>query len=256
VKDILKDLGLDPLKDIDSVIAGFPAAKDKDADKPFVVVTGRFNQDKIESKAIELAKDQPNLVKSYKEGAYKLFEISPPNQPQSMYAAVADKNLLLAASTKAALIEALDKNAGKKTSKLKNKELAAAVAKVDAKQSIWVVVPASSLPESMLSNKDLKDIVADVDIITAGVTVTDKINIKVGVSTKTADAAKKLQKKIKSGLQLGQVLVLNLGDQYAPLSDAINAVKTTANDKTLTIEAELSAELIEKLSKLAEGAGG
>src|ERR1051326_5572524 len=121
IKEYLKDMGMDPFKDIDQIIVG--SAGSSDADKGLVIISGRFNQEKVEAKAKEIAKDKSDFIKVDKIGTHTVFEVSVPNAPQSMYACVISKNMILAASSKATLEDALKKNAGKKTHKLKNKQI-------------------------------------------------------------------------------------------------------------------------------------
>ncbi len=249
IKDYLKDMGLDPLKDIDSIIVG--SAGNTDTEKGLFVITGRFDPEKLEAKATELAKDKPDFIKEIKLGKRKAFEINAPNSPQAVFAAVADKKMILAASSKGALEDALEKHAGNKTTKLKNKELQGVVAKIDDKQSFWLVLPASSLPPEILNSDEAKKALEGVEVITAGFTITDKLVLKVGVTTKDAESAKSLQKQIKKTLQFATAF-LALNEQTAPLADAIAAIKTTPNDKTISLEGELSAEVLEKLFKLAD----
>jgi hypothetical protein len=249
VKDYLKDLGLDPLKDIDTVVVGSAGAGDKE--KGLVIITGRFDPKKFEAKAGELAKDKPDLIKIVDNGDYKFYEINAPNSPQAIFARVVDKNLILAASSKESLIEGLDKQAGKRTSKLKNKSLPDVVAKLDGKQSLWLVVPAGALPPEVRTDDNAKKILDSVEMITAGITITDKVIIKAGVAAKDADAAKSLQKQIKQGIAIAQTFLASQ-EQFAPLADILAGLKVTTSEKTLSLEAEISAETIEKLSKLAD----
>jgi hypothetical protein len=250
VKDYLKDMGLDPFKDIDSIIIG--SAGSSDTDKGLVIINGRFNPEKVEAKVKELSDDKSDAIKVDKIGKHTVFEISVPNQPQSMFACVLSKNMILAASSKGTLEDAIKKEAGDKTTKLKNKQLGEVVAKMDDKQSFWMVMPASALPPDIgNSNEEVKKILDNVEIITAGATLTDKLVIKAGITAKDAESAKSIKNKIRGGLDFVKGM-LAFNEQYAPLAEAIGKIKATANDKTISIEGELSAEDLEQLFKLGD----
>jgi hypothetical protein len=250
VKEYLKDMGLDPFKDIDSIIVG--SSGNGESEKHLAMVTGRFDPAKLEAKAKEIAKDRSEMIKVDKIGKHTVFEISVPNSPQSMFACAVSKNLILAASSKASLEEGLEKHAGTKTTKLKNKQLQEVVSKMDEKQSLWFVVPASSFPAELLNgNEDAKKIVDNIEVVTAGMTLSDKLVIQAGIITKDAESAKSLQKKLKQWINMAQGF-LALNDQTAPIAEAIGKIKTTANDKTISLEGELSAEVLEQLFKLAD----
>jgi len=69
---ILKDLGLDPLKDIDKLIVAGPAA-DADQEKGIIIVRGRFDLDKLKAAAEKAAKDDKDAIKIVKAGQFTLY---------------------------------------------------------------------------------------------------------------------------------------------------------------------------------------
>src|SRR5439155_24882163 len=59
VEALLKELNLDPLKDIDKVLVAAPASGEQD--KGLVIVHGRFNLDKFKARADKAAKDNKEI---------------------------------------------------------------------------------------------------------------------------------------------------------------------------------------------------
>jgi len=128
VSTLLKDLGLDPFKDIDRVLAAQPATSEQD--KGLVIVRGRFDLAKIRARAEKEAKDNKDTfkiqkVKDGQGGEHTIYKFQVPN-PQggevTLYAGLASKTVILAAPSKDYLIDALKvKPDATKLKKLKSK---------------------------------------------------------------------------------------------------------------------------------------
>src|SRR5712691_1150820 len=74
VQKVLSDLGLDPLKDVDSIISANSGA---DADKGIFIVHGRFNVEKFHAKADEATKNHGDIVKLVKEpDGQRVYEVT------------------------------------------------------------------------------------------------------------------------------------------------------------------------------------
>jgi hypothetical protein len=245
---ILKDLGFDPLKDLDNVVIAAPGGSD--ADKGLIIVRGRFDVAKFEAKAEEVAKKKGELLQIEKVGANKIYKLV--LQEQTFYASFVGPDTLLAAPGKDYLVKALDKTKSPGTA-LKNKELQALLTKVDTKRSIWMAVPGSAFPKELpIDNDKLKKSLDSIESLTGGIHVADDVKLEFLITAKDAAGAKDLVQTIKGFLaQAKGFLALAGGDQLAPLVDVLGTAKATAEDKTITLAAVLSADVIEKLSKLA-----
>src|SRR5436190_1240451 len=78
--------------------------------------------------AEEVAKDMKDVLKIHKVpdglgGTTKLYEVNPPNQDQALFVALPNGNTMVASAGKDYVLDALDKESGKKKTVLKNKEL-------------------------------------------------------------------------------------------------------------------------------------
>ncbi|HXG09631.1 MAG TPA: hypothetical protein VNK04_07570 [Gemmataceae bacterium] len=252
VQKVLDALGLDPLKDIDQLILASPSLNEEE--KGLVIVTGRFDPDKIKAKAAEVAKNQPDLLKLQKTGVYQVYEVKVPDQPKPVFAAVADRNTLVASVAGEYITEALDKAAGQKKTVLQKKEIGPLLERMDAKQSVWVAVGSSALAKGLpaAADENVKEFFKKVEAIAGGVTVRDDIKAQFVLSARDVQAAKEMNKVIADGINqlMGIVAILAANQkELTPLVDVIKGVKTTIKDKAVVITAAVPAELIEKTLK-------
>jgi hypothetical protein len=241
---VLKDLGLDPFKDVERVVS----VSGPGDDQTLLIFEGKFDPAKFEAKADEVARDQKDQLEIHKTSAGKVYEVKNisdllPALPaqaggviknKSLFVAVADKSTVVVSPSKAAAGEVLDKAAGKKTTKLKSKELAALLGKMDPKQTVALAVP---------GNSDGAD---KVKSITGGLTVAADVKIDVNVAATDADAAASLTDEIKTQLDKAQ----GIAAAIAPLKEALDAIKVEAKDKNIAITGTIKGDTLERLAKV------
>jgi hypothetical protein len=251
-QNVLKSLGLDPLKDIDRIII----SHDKAADDNYFIVQGKFDPAKLAAAAEQAAKDKKEALKIHKSPLGKVYEISklddlvklPPQaagqvgsllKEKSVFGVIADKGNIVLVGTKESAELVLAKAAGKKTTKLTNKDLPGLIAKIDPKQTIAVALPA---PEDRFKS------------VTGGVTVTQDVKVDVKLTAVDADTARQLNDMIGEQLHSAQdiagILVLQQ-KELAPIVDIISGVKHDAKDNTIGITTEVKGDTLEKLFKAA-----
>jgi hypothetical protein len=249
VQKILKDLGFDPLKDLDSVVIAAPGGNEPD--KGLIIVRGHFDLAKFQAKAEDIAKKNGDTLQIEKAGGKTIYKVV--LQEQTFYASFAGPDAMLAAPAKDYLLKALERSNGKAPA-LKSKELQALLAKVDTKRSVWMAVAGSAFPKELpIDNEKLKKSLDSIESVTGGINVADEVKLEFQIATKDAAGAKDLVQTIKGALaQAKGFLALAGGDQLAPLVDVLGTAKATAEDKTVTVVAVISADVIEKLSKLAQ----
>jgi hypothetical protein len=249
---ILKGLGLDPLKDIARVII----SNDKTNNDPYLIVQGTFDPAKLGTAAEQAAKDKKDILKIHKSDYGTVYEITkldelvkvPPQaagagvnlKDKSVFAVIADKGNIVLVGSKESAEVVLAKAAGKKTTKLTNKELTGLIAKIDPKQTIALALPA---PEEKLKS------------ITGGITLTQDLKVDVTVTATDADAAKQLNDTIGEKLTDAQGIVGIIASQYKDLAtavtDVINSVKHDAKDNAVSIKSDIKGETLEKIAKAA-----
>jgi hypothetical protein len=261
VTKVLDELGFDPFKDVDTIIVA--AASGTDPEKQLIIVRGKFDVDKFRKKAEEAAKENKDSIKITEVadglgGKTQLYEVNVPEagNGQNLFVAFAGKGAIVASPGKDYVLDALEKEAGKRKTQLKNKELATLLGKVDAKQSMWTTVLGSTLEKSPLPGMDdtVKDIISKIDNAVFGLTIDKDIKLELVGNAKTADDAKKLGEMMEEGLdQATTILGLLVMQQkdLKPLLKILKDVKPSVKDKAVAVELSLPGDLIEKaLDKL------
>jgi len=242
-KKALEDLGLDPFKDVYTVVIAGPGGKQ---DEGLVIVEGKFSRAKLEAKAEAAAKDPKEGLKIVKEGDYKLYEVEGKNRRDPGFGAILSDTIVVFGQKKEAVVEALDKQAGKKKSELK-KDLAALLAKVDSKQSIALV----ALPNG-LGNPQAQDFADKIKNVTGGVTLSDEVKADFVLAGKDEKGAKAVAETLEDGLsQVKGLIGLMAANQkeLAPVIDVIGTIKIAADGSNVGLKAQISKDVITKLEK-------
>jgi len=254
VQKILDELGFDIFKDLESILIAGPGGSE--TDKGLIIVRGNFNIKKMKTKAEGLAKDMKDVIKAVSVpdglgGKYEFWEVTPPDNPQSLFVSLLSNDTILAAPGKDYLIDALDKQAGRKKAALKNKDMAGLISRMDTKQSLYVGLLGASLEKSPLANEEkAKEIIEKLADASIGLTIEKDIVLEIGITAKGTKEAKDLEDSIKDGLnQLLGIAALLGGNnkQIAPLVDILKTVKPSLKDKTITVKATVDSETLEKI---------
>src|SRR5262249_38695421 len=121
----LDDLGFNVFTDVDSLLVAGCGATAADKDRVLMIVHGKFARPKFEAKAAEVAEKKKDVVKIHKVTGSdtKLYEVTPEGSPQAFFVAFANKTTVVASPGKDYVLDALDKEAGKRKTELKNKDL-------------------------------------------------------------------------------------------------------------------------------------
>jgi hypothetical protein len=258
-----KELGLDPLKDIERVVI----ASDKDkSDEPYFIIQGKFDPAKLSAAIEATGKEKKDHLKVHKTEYGKVYEVAnldeviklPPQaagagvnlKGRSAFAVIPDKGHVVLTGSKESAETVLAKGAGKKTTKLTNKELPALLAKINLKQSVAVALPS---PDDKVKS------------ITGGITVTSDVKTRLTVAAADADAAKQVDTMIGEQLKMVQDiagLVVLQQKELAPIVDILNDIKHEAKDSNVGISSDIKGETLQKLVKAVaelaakQGGGG
>lgn len=267
----LAAMGLDPVKDIDWLLLANGESLYKvqrkiiagklDIDRQtsvFLLIEGRFNPARIKTWAEQYAKDQPGTLKAHAGGIYEL------NLGRPVFAAVLNPSLAAVSLTREPLAEALEKVAGKRKTTAKFKDVFAAAAKLDAKQSVTFfasgnMVFGMDVDVVKVGNKLVDRPVkltlteSNIDGIRGQITLTEGLAADITVSVRDAATGKavaeSLAKDQSDTLELAFAAIVKY-KQVAPLFDLVRVIKTeTPNAKTVRIHAMLSADDLAKSLK-------
>jgi len=243
LQQLLSALGLDPLKDINSVLITAAGAA---PEKVLVVVRGKFDQDKLQKVAAAVAKEKPDELKISTEGKLKIFE-GKGKDGHTVYSTILDNQTLLAAPDKKALVAAAKLDGKGKP----NKDLADALAKLDAKQSIYVAGILSKDVKKMISgaNPMAAPFADKLTGISGNINVASGLDVALNLHVNDPMIAKALaglEGNIKGGLDSLKAINQDL----APLADELGkTLKFTAEKDRLEISFKISGEVIDKMAK-------
>ena len=256
-KKLLKELGLDPLKDIDQLIIGGSGTNKGDL-KYLVIVHGNFNPEKIYKAAEEQARKDPDKFTKIKDGNTMIFKFQPENGEMPVYGTVIDEKTLIAAPEKKIITAAVAANSANEAAQLKG-ELASLIKKMDGKASIYaasvikgkldeVKIPGSgNIP---LDFSAFQTLLPKIETISFVVQVKADVNLEVTVGMKNEDAAgdfrnafDDLMKNIKPLAQLAGAAE----PKAKPLGDILSTIKSSTKNKDVVIVGKVTGANIGKM---------
>jgi hypothetical protein len=255
-KKFLTDLGLDPLKDIDRIIAG-GSGKDQTDTKGLVIIHGKFDPQKLYKAAEAQTKKDPDHFSMIKDGKDVMFKYQPDNGNPA-YGTVVDDSIVVIGSDKKMVTTALGVGSKKPTL---SKDLSALISKQDDKASVWIVgVTKDKLnnlkfPKGGGAPANLQGQLEKMETVAIVVRVTKDISLDVTLGMKDADAADELGKTIDDGLQQikGAVPFLAaMNPQMKPLVEVVKTLKANVKDRTISITASMPGNTIGDLLKKGE----
>jgi len=137
-KKLLGDLGLDPLKDVETVTFATCDTKIKDIEntQKLAIIRGTFDAEKLFKTAEARSKKEGDKFEMVKDGNTVMFKIQPDNNQPPWYATVVNDKTVIAASEKKLVSATVAAAAASKAAPIK-KELADLIKKFDAKTSVF-----------------------------------------------------------------------------------------------------------------------
>jgi hypothetical protein len=252
----LKEIGLDPLKDIDSAYIGL-WGEDKDNMNTLAVVRGSFDAEKLFAAAEKAAKENADKVSIVEEGDYKLVKfVNKDGKPG--YAAVADSKTVVVGTEKKIVANALTA-AIKKVKPAINKDLAALVLKQDEKASMFMCgitegklkdIPDINVPVPGIDGDKIKDGLQKMNSMAMTLNLGKEIALDMVMGMKDADAADdfgatmaKLTDTVKTFLPLIGMQQPNAGELIKNITDTL---KSKVKDKDISVTVKITAEAIGK----------
>jgi len=246
VKALLDSTGLDPFKDVDSIIISAAGGSAKDA-KMLIVVKGKFDTDKMHTALKKEAEKKESEIELVKEGQVQLYQYK--KDDKVFVAGFASKSVLVATNSKEATVEAI-KNGGKKSAKI-GKEMKTALSKFTGKESIAMAgIVNDELKKLIEQTPRVGEAAAKLQTLTTSLTITDSVTLNVTGNASDAKAAKQLAGVLLLLKGIGQGAVQGMEELPAVLGDILEAIKIKAEKESVTIDLKITKEMIEKLSKL------
>jgi hypothetical protein len=249
----LKDLGLDPLKDIDRIVVG-ASGTDQNDFKALAVIRGKFNPEKLYQAADAQTKKDPDHFSLVKDGADVMFKFQPDNGTPG-YGTVINDTTLVVSTDKKLVSAALAASNGDKKPAI-NKDLAALVSRMDDKSSLYLCALTKDklnklkLPPGGGAPPNLQKQLGRLDSITAAVRVSADINFEISLGLADENAADEMGKDVDDGIQqirgLAPILVAN-NPQMKPLAEAAKSLKSSVKGKNVNITGKLPGDAIGQL---------
>jgi hypothetical protein len=250
----MKELGLDPLKDVDK-ISGGAWGEDAQNMKALFVVRGKFDLEKLFDAAKKAAEKDGDKVGIVTEGDFKLVKVTVPNRPDPIYVSGVDNKTIVAGTDKGLVTSAM-KASEKKDKPAIKKALADLVEKMDAKASMFVCGVSSgkevNLPPNLpLDNPEkLKKQLEKIETVAMTLRVTGDISLDFAMGMKDTEAADDFGTTVDDLLQKGKAflpLIAMQQQQMKPIvNDITKTLKSKVDKKTVSVTAKLSGDSIGK----------
>jgi hypothetical protein len=266
-QEYLKDVGFDPLKDVERVIICLSkscfnqgsAGADSD-DGPFILFQGKFDPVKAKTKMDALARNHPDQVSSTTlPGGQTIYRIDPRHGP---YVAQLDGNTLVLAGRKAHVVAALEKVSGKKVTKFAHKEVAEKLRKFKPEVAIQgfaleqmimhagVTVKADGMGNQTVETNFTSLADNGFKEATLNINIKDDARGSVVWTVKDKDKVKPLTDMFTKGLddmRKGVARFVERQPQLAPLARFLEGVTIKSMGQTITMEGKAEASVVEAL---------
>lgn len=241
----LKDGGL---RDLSRLTVAFPPGAPER--KGLVIVRGRFDLAKLKPLAKVLAQDTPLTLKIRPADKVPLLEILIDDPPTAdLFAAFPEEEVLVVSPSRDAVLDAIAKGAGRKTTRL-NKDLQALLDQVDTRQSIWLAgrVP-EQVKKDLAKRPQLKPFAGKMMAFQGGVGFADGIKIGLSLQMADAQAATDLRQMLELAKGLANLYISNtpgLKDAAPVITEVVESVQLTRQKAQVQLEVTVSVDQIEK----------
>lgn len=254
-KEMLEDLGIDPLKDIDTISGGI---WNNDPNNPMdthgvIALRGKFNGTKLFEQAEKAAQRDGDRVSIVNEGDTKLVKVVVDNLPEPIYATMADENTIVAASDKK-LVMAAVKAVDTKTKASLKPELAELIKVMDDKASMFYVSVSNGqvgdIPPNPIfeDTEKLKKQLEQLESTAMTLRVTGDVTMEMGMAMKTKEDAEDFNSTLEE--MFGKVkaflpfITMNAPQAKPIVDDLKNGMKTTLDGKTIKMKIKISGDSI------------
>lgn len=248
---LLRELGLDPLKDIDRVVVGV-SGKDETDFKYLAIVRGRFDAQKLTKAAEAQTRKDADHFTLVKDGKDVMFKYTP-DEGNPVYGAVVDDKTVVLAGDKKGISTALAVPAGSKGDL--GGELNGLVGKMDDKATLWVAALTNGRLDKVklkgpAANPGIQKQVTALQSATVVIRAEKDVNLTIGLGMKDNEAAEEAGKTVGEIVQTvrGALPFLAANDpRLKPLIEPSKTLKSEVKDRTVTVTGKLSGAAIGQL---------
>lgn len=245
---LLRELGLDPLKDIDRVVVGM-SGKDETDFKYLVVVHGTFDAEKLYKAAEAQTRKDADHFALVKDGKDVMFKYTP-DTGNPLYGTVVDEKRVILSGDKKGIADALAVPASGKANL--SREMITLVKGMDDKSTLWVAALASGRLDKVklkgpAANPGVQNTLGNLRHATLVVRVEKDVDLNIGLGMKDNDAAEEAGKTVDELLQTvkGALPFLAANDpKLKPLVASSKTLKSEVRDRTVVITGKLAGAAI------------
>jgi hypothetical protein len=236
----VESLGFDPFRDLDSVIVA--GAGGESPDRGLLIIHGRFNVEKFQAKAREVAEQESGVLKIETVDGRQLYQVTAPGQPKPAFVALIDAGTLVASGSRDVIIGAFATGGGKQVS-LANHEMESLLEHLDATHSVSIAGLGSAIAKNLPQAEKIRN-------VAGGISIGDDFRIDLTIECTDEASGTALAKELSGGIEQGRNLVSFMAQNQkdlAPLVEVINAIKIKPEGARVSIAGHVTREMIDKL---------
>jgi len=241
----LQLVGFDPFTDLEQVVVAFSGNPDNE--RCVCLLQGPFDNAKIQAAAEKNVGDGKDAVTRHKAGEQVFYGMKCDADSEAIYFGLLDAGLVVASADREAVVEALDKKAGKRKAELR-RDVQQLLTKADARHAVAV----ASLSQPLNFGNLLGNIAGNLQNVTGGVVLGDDLKVEMALAARDVANAKAAAGALEDHLNQAKALVAVLVTQkkeFAPLADALAGVKVSAKGSDVAFRVTVSKDLIDSLFK-------
>ncbi len=266
-RSLTKDLGINPLKDVDSATMLLGRSCFTEAgpnqDGPVFILQGRFDSAKIIAGLNKLDKARPGAVS--KEPGGPIYQLHNFISGTGMFLAPLDAHTVILAPRKQHVLDALAKAAGKKTTRFAAKEVPARIKRLRPDVAVQAFGLGSMVLNSGMTsvNENGQKVVKrkHSTLLDSGgrevevsVTVKDDVQARFVLTAKDKAQHKALTDSFRSVLDLMKATIqgqVNGQPKLAPLARLVEGITLKSADEAVILEGKATAEMIQAFIELS-----
>jgi len=242
---LLRDLGLDPLKDLDRVVVG-GSGKDETDMKYLVIIHGTFDPEKLYKAAEAQTRKDADHYALVKDGKDVMFKYTPDNG-NPYYATVVDDKTIILSGDKKGISTALAVPAKSKADL--GREMNALVKGMDDKATLWAVALTNGRLDKLkgpAANPAVAGQLANLQSLSTVVRVEKDVTLNITLGMKDNAAAEETGKTLGGLLRLLPILAANQAELKA-LVEPARSLKSEVKDRNVVITGKLTGTTIGEL---------
>jgi hypothetical protein len=227
-------LGFDPLTDLDSLtVAGVPS---RGPDQFLLILHGRIDFTKLVARVQEALKDHSDVLSTIKEERCQFLAVTVPNRPEPLYVGWPDSSTIVASTSKSAMIQAFDIQAGKVKPAL-SQPMTDLLDQLDESQVLSVACVGDALRNTPHAGQ--------IKQITGGVTIDAGLHLSLTVTAKDEQAAEPMAKAMTDAVDHARTMIRTMSRQrkeLAPVVSLVDGIKVTTEADTVTLKGDFDPD--------------